>query len=46
MFFAHKGVALGSRVFGKDLGQFHRRTVELAAHAFLPIGSKGRLDLK
>lgn len=46
MFFAHKGAAPGSRVCREDLSQFHRRTVELAAHSFLPIGSKGRLDLK
>lgn len=46
MFFTHKGAVLGSRVFRKDLSQFHRRTGELAAHSFLPIASKGRLDLK
>lgn len=46
LFFIHKGAALGSRVFREDLSQSHRRTVEMTAHSFLPIASKGRLDLK
>lgn len=46
MFFIHKGAALVSRVFREDLSQTHRRTVELTVHSFLPIASKGRLDLK